>query len=292
MIATQRAAIPRLYRIDSIRVGDGVDLVDITTGARVAVADKAMSTSAQEGNVIVAAVYPAGRFHFASMAGPVLPPMLSAAAGDFLESQGVPLDQPLPPQRQHLIGRLWKWSEEHSDLSRLRVQNTAGHTLRWHSATFTVADQRRLVQALAARDDVEADEGGSSWTWFEPGARREERVSLGTLESLGDRLLLEVNSRERFARARAWLEAIEGVRLGSVSEKEFDPRKPPAARSLDDRLPTRDLGATLPPEALRQSRRSWSSATSPGSTSRSRRWAGARRARRARPVKGGGGSCG
>ena len=235
------AARPRIYRIAAITVGEGVELEDITTGENVRVADRSLSLSADEGLAVLAAVYPVASFHFLWLAGPVLPAHAAAEAAAFLEQElGHGLDQPVDPRRLHVFGHLWAWWEQRAGAGNPVLQNTEGHALRWHSASFSVEDTAALADALARRADVEEVEPGSAWKWWGPAAARDERVTRGTLELFGDTLSLEVNSVERFEQAQTWLEAIGGVELAGVTERVAngsgeDDR---FEGSLDDRIPT------------------------------------------------------
>jgi hypothetical protein len=68
---------------------------------------------------------------------------------------------------------------------------------------------------------------------------------LGRLELLGDRLVLEVNSAGRLARARQWLEALPGVSFERATARDVQSE----SRPVDDELPARRV--KVEPEMLR-----------------------------------------
>jgi hypothetical protein len=116
------------------------------------------------------------------------------------------------------------------------LQNTDGDPLRPVSACFLVSEPGALARALSSRADIDEGDHPDSWVWLRDDERGDDLPStvLGRLELLDDRLLLEVNSTERLARARTWIEALPGsARFESETEHDLDQEDVP----LDDRLP-------------------------------------------------------
>ena len=105
------------------------------------------------------------------------------------------------------------------------------------------------VQSLIAkRSDVHHDADTSVWTWSRPGGPASgigENTLLARLELIDDRLVVEVNSAGRLARARQWIEALPGVVFERSSTRE------PLSQTLpvDDRLPAPKPNVT--PEMIR-----------------------------------------
>lgn len=239
MLEARRDAVLSIFRIDACDPGASLDVTDVLSGKRFTLSDRALSGSAREGLYVPLRLFSVERWTFPSVAGPPLSLLQIDHALAALEGWGHPLESNPERQDAHLFGRLFALAAEWS-AHPPRLQNTDGEPLRLQTATFGVADSRALVRALEARADVEREEDGS-WVWFAcdrsptggPGA-----TVLGRLESIGDRLVLEVNSEPRLARARAWLETVPGVRFERATERPLAEHELPP----DDRLPH-------PPEA-------------------------------------------
>ena len=125
--------------------------------------------------------------------------------------------------------------------------HTDGDELALQDACFRLDDPAVLQDALAERGDLRFDEDEGLWVWSRPDDARgsEARTLLGRLTPLDDRLLLEVNSRERLEQARSWLEAIPGVRLESFTARDLEQDELP----LDDRLPSEEEEQLAPEDA-------------------------------------------
>jgi len=132
--------------------------------------------------------------------------------------------------------------------------NTDGEELLWHTASFTVADPEETRQALLQRGDVDYDEHEDEFIWIEETGRGAKMlggpVTLGRIEFVGDELVLTVNSAERFATARKWLERLAGVAFCNVETRCWDELED--ARPMDERISepepieiTPDMAATL-----------------------------------------------
>jgi len=72
-----------------------------------------------------------------------------------------------------------------------------------------------------------------------------DNTLLGRLEMIGDRLVLEVNSAGRLARARQWLEGLPGVSFERATARDVLSE----SRPVDDKLPARPV--KVEPEMLR-----------------------------------------
>ena len=223
-------ATPSIFRVESIRGGESVTLVDILFGGAVEVHDRALSESAEVDASLPARVFPAGKFHFGSMLGPPLLAFDTHAAIEFLERLGLKLTREGTRARPHLFGRLWDWAEERrAEGFHPLIKNTDGDELYFHTATYAANDPASARAAIAAREDVDPDDDGETFTWVR---RREGEgegecllgscVTLGTLRFVGDEMLLEVNSAERLTKAREWLDAIPGIAFRSVSARTVD----------------------------------------------------------------------
>lgn len=236
-------ARPSLYRVESIEQGDSVGLVDVLGGGSVRAHDRSLSLSVRPGLAFFARVYPVGDFHFASIAGPVLDtPEIEEALSFLAEECGLRVCDSVPAEGAHLLGRLWEWRMSTSYLDRVRLTNTDGEDLRGRKASFHVADPAALAAALAVRGDIEVSEAGASWNWCRGD------LHLGSLELFEHELLLEVNSAERLAAARAWLVQLPGVEFVNDEPVELDPRRA-GRRPTDDRLPA-SAAAELDAEGL------------------------------------------
>lgn len=240
MLASRAEAKVGFYRVAAVIPGEGVELVDVLQGSSVRVRDRALSGSAQEGLLLFAKVYPAGAFTFlAGLSAPLLP--TSETVLQWLESQGLKLTPAGLQASAHVLGRLWSLRAQQDD-ARPQLKNSDGEELLDVRASFAVADERTLRDALLRRDDVEAEEDQPDGVlvWFRENGDG-SRLLLGRLEFVGGELVASVNSEPRLLRLQAWLGKMQGVRQIGVTRQEFT--KPPA----DDQL--RDSAPPAPPSA-------------------------------------------
>ncbi|MBK8977774.1 MAG: hypothetical protein IPM29_17845 [Planctomycetes bacterium] len=244
-LTAARLSVFRLRSSDGLRLRFE-DLLDARPdNVAVVVESQAAAATHPLGSVLI------GRFcefrgvtKFLPLAPLVLPHLVDRTLGH-LRELGMELDHDGIARDAHLCGRLFPFVAE-LEASPATVTNTDGDPLELQRATFAVRDFAALGAALASRPDIEPadhDDGGASappsqWVWFGE-ARRGQRSLLARLEHVGDQLLVEVDSRARLERVRAWLESIPGVRF--VRSRELDGPPP-----LDDAL---GAGPELTPES-------------------------------------------
>jgi hypothetical protein len=222
LIQARSAAELSIYRVVATEPGSTLDLEDLLSGRRATLHDASLSGCGLEGFFIPLRLFRAGSWTFCAIAGPTLGAFRVERALQELELLGL---EPTPAGMRssaHLVGRLWA-IELRSRKQPTRLQNTDGDPLAFHTATFLVADPSALARELNAREDLDYDESDGGWSWVRSGVPVHgfgEVTRLGTLRILDDRLLLEVNSAERLARARGWLERLPGVSFERVTVRE------------------------------------------------------------------------
>lgn len=234
-----------IYRILSTKPGESLEIEDVFDGTRFTIHERALSGCDVDGLCIPMRVMRVAEWHFIGMAGPPLPHIVFDRAMSMLESWGVELSPEGLGRATHLLGRLWELA-----LPRNRrmpkITNTDGDALLWHTATFRLADPNVTARALDARKDVSADVPGGEWTWWRPGGPAPgfgDNTTLGTIEIHDQRLVLEVNSAARFARARKWIEALPGgVEFERVTTRTIDLER--ESTPLDDQLPQKTTPAS------------------------------------------------
>ena len=228
LLEARLSATPSMYRVDSVKKGEWVELVDVLFGGEVVVHDTALSGSATRDMCFPGRVFPAGEFHFVSPLGPPLSPFEVGDALEFLGDEGLELTQRGTKARAHLFGRLWAWSEQRrARTSRPHVVNTDGDDMCVHTTTYLVGDEAEARKAISAREDIDWDDEETSCTWVRrkhrgPGPALGDALSLGTLTFIGDELLVEVSSAERLRKARAWLDKIPGIEFQAVRSRTLD----------------------------------------------------------------------
>jgi hypothetical protein len=190
-----------------------------------------------EGVFLPLRVHAVGEWHITMVAGPPISAFQIQRALALLEAHGVELSASGLRSQAHLVGRLWEMMLERSK-QLVRMTNTDGDALVWQTATFRVADVNALASALEKQSGVEYDEDDGAWVWSRPGGPAPgvgNNTLLGRLEMMDDRLVLEVNSLQRLANARAWIERLPGVRFERATARDLKPE----GRPLDDALPAR-----------------------------------------------------
>jgi len=241
---------PTLYRVagHDPRAGT-VDLEDVLLGGTVTVHDLLMSENIEDGPFLAARTFGAGRFHFIELAGPPLGAGMGMEAVDFLEDCGLEFTRDGLCAGAHVFGWLWDWAEEWQENFRPHLCNTDGDDLLWHTASFRAADHAAVHQALRQRKDLEHDEVNDEFVWLKKTGRGAKMlggpVTLGRIEFVGDELVLTVNSSERFARARKWLETLPGVVFRNVTTRRMD--EADEDRPMDERI-AKSEPEEIPPE--------------------------------------------
>lgn len=108
----------------------------------------------------------------------------------------------------------------------------------WHTASFTVEEPSTIRQALNQHEDVDHDEQVDEFVWIKETGEGVKRlggpVTLGRIEFIGDEMILTVNSAERFAAARQWVDKLPGVKFIDVSTRELDPSQ--INRPMDEQM--------------------------------------------------------
>ena len=229
-----------LYRVAGHDTEAGtVALADVLLGGAVTVHDRLLSGSVDDEVFVAGRAYPAGSFHFLEMAGPPLGAGMGLEAAEYLLDSGLQCTPDGLRRGAHLFGYLWKWSDEwERDWQPPHIRNTDGDDLLWHTASFKVADSEAVRRALLQRADTDYDDENDEFVWL-----RDEQtgpgvlggpVTLGSIEFVGDELVLSVNSSERFARARRWLTELPGVTFQAVTTRCLD--EPDEDRPMDERI--------------------------------------------------------
>ena len=240
LLRARIASNPSLYRVASHNATAGaVVLEDVLLGGEVTMHDQLFSENIDDGVLIAARVFPAGRFHFFDPVGPPLGVMMGEEAAEFLHDRGLDFTKEGLRRDAHLFGRLWGWMDRwEKDWKPPRLCNTDGDELLWHTASFSVADPQKVRDALAGRKDINYDETEDEYLWIRD-AKNSSKVlgdtlHLGRIELVGDELVLTVNSAKRFATGRKWLEKLPGVVFRNVTTRRLN--EPAKDRPLDERI--------------------------------------------------------
>ncbi len=242
LLEARAAAAPSLYTIEWIEEGKYVVLGDLFTGRTFTVWDVGLSKTAEEGVVVAARIYRAGDYYFLTLFGPPLKGSAVDHALEILEKLGMDFTPKDMKEKSHLFGRLFVPIREFYD--RLEagplLRNFDGDPFVLHTAAFHAADLEALRKAMDEREDMDPDpEAPDDWTWTgnpPPGSPVPgDRINLGRIRVVGDELLLEVNSENRYKRGRKILEAIPGVTFESLTKKPFS-KESLKDLPLDDKL--------------------------------------------------------
>jgi hypothetical protein len=247
LIEARMKARLSIYRVVSTQPGESLELEDIFDGEKFTVHDRAMSGCGLDGTFLPLRIQKLGKWNSPVNGGPPLPHMAIAQALAILEQSGVELSAAGLRRASEVVGRLWELALPRNR-GQIRLTNTDGDELELITATFTVADGAGLTRALGERDDVRFEEPNGVWVWSRRGAvgGMADNTLLARLEMMDDRLVVEVNSAERLATAREWLEKVPGVRFERSRAREMTTEGGP----LDDKLP--GVAERLSPEGQRQ----------------------------------------
>jgi hypothetical protein len=228
--------LPRsLFEVVGVMPGEGLELLDVRNGDRVAVRERAASRQLTTGTALFARVVPDGRGH--QLSGGVVP---------------IPVQH-----RDALLGFLGEapsaaamcaWVAALEAPPTLRT--TEGEPTVLCEATYRVADPEQAAQVLGERYDAD-DDGQGFVEWAEEDDRRWLR---GTITLDGDRLHVQTNAEPRLERIMAVIEAeVAGAEL--LDELRRPAAELIAARGRDaddgDADPTRPLSLDELPEDVR-----------------------------------------
>ena len=122
LLRARMEAIPSLYKVEDIRKGESLTLLDVLFGGETVVYDRGLSESAVVEMSFPARLFPAGNFHLVSPLGPAMPAFVVDDAVGFLEVRRLELTPEGVRAKVHLFGHLWGWLEE-----RRRQKTAAAH---------------------------------------------------------------------------------------------------------------------------------------------------------------------
>jgi len=240
LLRARMEAHPTLYRVAGHDPKAGtIDLEDVLLGGMVTVQDRLMSENIEDNVFLAARVFPVGRFHFIELAGPPLGERMGLEAVAFLRERGMEFTPEGLRRDAHMFGWLWRWIDQwQARWKTPHLCNTDGEEFRWHIASFSLTDPGGAREVLMQRPDIEHDEQANELVWNKPAGPDSrmmgETVTLGRMEFVGDELVLSVNSAERLAMARQWLEKLPGVVFKSVRTRCWDEAE--KDRPLDERI--------------------------------------------------------
>ncbi len=235
-----RSAVPSIWRVDAVEPGATITMTDLIAGTRRTVHDRELSKCVRPGMGFPCRVLEFGDFYFPTTYGPPLSAIQLPRALDFLERTGLELSTEGLRRNPELLGRLWQWADGEGArlLERPTVTNTDGDPLELRRAVFRIEDPASFREALAARKGIDSDPEKDVYVWYRRNAKTSSSPGtttvLGRLQIVGDRVVVEVNSRNRLAKARKWLEAMPKVRFETM---QMVPLDNPESTALDDRLP-------------------------------------------------------
>ena len=240
LLRARMETYPTLYRVCSHDPKAAtVDLEDVLLGGQVTVHDQLLSENIENSLLFAARVFPAGRFHFVEFVGPPLGAMMGMEAVEFLRDCGMEFTREGLRRGAHAFGWLWRWIDEWQAAAKsTRLCNTDGEEFLWHIASFSLADPGQTREHLMRRDDIDYDEQVDELVWSKPtgpdNKAMGDTITLGRMEFVGDELVLTVNSAQRFARARQWLEKLPGVAFKSVRTRRWNETE--KDRPMDERI--------------------------------------------------------
>lgn len=241
LLRARMEAYPTLYRIAGHDPQAGtVDLEDVLLGGKVTIYDQLLSENIEDNVFFCARAFRAGHFHFLEPAGPPLGTGMGMEAAEFLQHNGMEFTPEGLRRDAHMFGWLWQWMDEwQANWRPPLLRNTDGDELLWHTASFAVADPAQTRQALLGRPDIEYDDQDDEFVWNKKAGEGAKMlggpVTMGRIEFVGDELVLTVNSAQRLATARKWLEKLPGVIFRSVKTRAWD--EPEKDLPMDERMP-------------------------------------------------------
>lgn len=242
-----------VLRIDRISLDEGLDVLDVLRRKRLRITERSATRQVALGDLIAGWIcdddlgtmtLEGGVLHVRSLIAPVVLDLVKhvrdAARQGMRGAEWRVRAAELPPQ---LILAL-RMVRAHAPVPELR--NTSGHALQLTRGRYSIRDQRRVRERLAATFESHADQ---TFAW-----QSASGILLATFELKGDALLVHVNSQERLAAARARLEEV----LGDAVCRSLDLIEGDLSRELQSSAPGAPSDAApneppqLPPELAQQ----------------------------------------
>ncbi len=261
LLKARRDAAVSIYRVDSLDPAQGkIGLVDIFTGSRRTILDRALANSAELEFIIPFRLFDLPIGTFAAISGPPMRALEFDAAMEFLERMGGQLTPERLRDEPECLGRLFAWQRERAARparSLANMRNTDGDPLVFQTVTFSLADRDAALSFLRAHAEIEPDapdaesgEGPVEFTWLKTTKKGKSLLggptSFARIAVHSDRIQVEVNSDSRAKKVRKLLEGIRGVRF--VRSETIDPL---AARSSSGESGTKPLAiGPNTPEAI------------------------------------------
>jgi hypothetical protein len=240
LLRARMEVFPTLYRVANHNPKAGtIDLDDVLLSNEITIHDRLMSESIENNLFLSGRTFPVGRFHFIELGGPPLGPGMGMEAVEFLRSCGMEFNPEGLRRDAHKFGWLWGWIDEwEANWKPPHLCNTDGDDFLWHTASFYMANSADVRQALLQRQDIEYGDQEEEFIWLKRTGQGAKMlggpVTMGRIEFVVDELVLTVNSAERFAKARKWLEKLPGVVFRNVKTRRWDERD--KDRPMDERI--------------------------------------------------------
>lgn len=240
LLRARMETCPTLYRVAGHDPKAGtIELEDVLLGGTVTVHDQLMSENIEDNLFIAARAFPAGRFHFVELAGPPLGAMMGLEAVEFLRGCGMEFSPEGLRRDAHKFGWLWRWIDTwEAKRKSARLCNMDGDELIWHTASFSVANPASTRQRLLQRQDIQYDEQEDDFNWIRGSGRGAKMlggpVTMGRIEFVSDELVLAVNSANRLATARQFLEKLPSVVFLNVETRRWN--EGAEDRPMDERI--------------------------------------------------------
>ncbi len=249
----------RLVEVQEVERGAGVHVKDLLTGELFFVRDVSSSKRMVRWDCCLARVLESEDRKELSGAALLVPRNVCPRLREWiLEDQrrsGLPWPRYLRANSHRLRLKALEMCEE--AVAGLQVVNAEGDPLVFSKAVYQVRDGPALLAALDGCNvmgRIDPPSGGGSevieFTWYEqPPSGAEQRRVMGSVRIKGDRLNLEVNSRQRLKRGKKMLAALAPGSLkllaDEITDLETIKRKAAAA-------PSEPAAPKLPPEVERE----------------------------------------
>jgi len=221
-----------LYRVGETEPGQWLEMEDLLRGGKVRLHDRSLSGCAVPGMALVARLFAVGSFHFDVCVGPPIAGWLIPHALAYLNEQGLKTTPAALARGAHHFGRLWLWVK--AQPARPRLANTDGELMRLHAGEFELAEPATVRAAIESRPDV-SPASKELFIWHaphRPNSLLPGPTTLASLRLTGNRMIVDVNSQERWERLLSWITRLPGgVQLLRQADWSLE-EQPPAWYAL------------------------------------------------------------
>ena len=238
-----------LYEVREVKLGSGIEVMDLLTGEIFFVHDVNMSKRMVRWDGLLARVVPGERGHEFSGVGISVPRKQLEPLRAWMEEDRLQTGMPWPEYLKRNLPRIRRQPERLRTewVESLRLSNTDGEELLFSKAVYRVVDREKLTAALRSCPEMNEDDEEKHYTWLRGGVGEKGNTVLGNIRVEGAELALETNSKKRHERGKRMLAELAGPALKHLRD-DFTTQQEMKRRAVTEPRAPEPVRDEIPPE--------------------------------------------